>query len=206
MATTTKTAARTFGFFLDGKWLTEGERFDVLAPHDGSVVGSSFRASAAHAEAAIAAAERAFTVTRKLPGFERQRILREISGQIRERREEFAHLMALEAGKPIKTARAEVDRGIFTFSVAAEEATRIGGEWLPMDWVPSGAGRGAIVRRFPLGPILAITPFNFPAMKGWSRTPDSNCLRLREAGLLGGHSSKRLARKKWHWNWAEMPE
>jgi glyceraldehyde-3-phosphate dehydrogenase (NADP+) len=162
MATTTKTAARTFGFFLGGKWLTEGERFDVLAPHDGSVVGSSFRASAAHAEAAITAAERAFTVTRKLPGFERQRILREISGQIHERREEFAHLMALEAGKPIKTARAEVDRGIFTFSVAAEEATRIGGEWLPMDWVPSGAGRGAIVRRFPLGPILAITPFNFP--------------------------------------------
>jgi glyceraldehyde-3-phosphate dehydrogenase (NADP+) len=70
--------------------------------------------------------------------------------------------MALEAGKPIKTARAEVERAVFTFAVAAEEATRIGGEWLPLDWQASTAGRAAIVRRFSLGPILAITPFNFP--------------------------------------------
>ena len=162
MATPSKTPVKTWGFFLDGKWVTEGERFDVLAPHDGSVVGTGYRAHAAHAEAAVVAAQRAFQTTRKMPSYERQRVLREISAGIRTRYEEFARLMALEAGKPIKTARAEVDRAIFTFEVAAEEATRIGGEWLPLDLQASTAGRSAIVRRFALGPILGITPFNFP--------------------------------------------
>jgi acyl-CoA reductase-like NAD-dependent aldehyde dehydrogenase len=162
MATPSKTPAKTWGFFLDGKWLTEGERFDVLAPHDGSVVGTGHRSSAAHAEAAVVAAQRAFQTTRKMPSYERQRVLREISAGIRARHEEFARVLALEAGKPIRTARAEVDRAIFTFEVAAEEATRIGGEWLALDWQPSTAGRSAIVRRFALGPILGITPFNFP--------------------------------------------
>jgi len=127
------------------------------------VVGIGHRATAAHADAAVQASQRAFETTRKLPSYERQRVLREISEGIRSRREEFARLLALEAGKPIKTARVEVDRAIFTFAVAAEEALRITGEWLPLDWQPSTAGRSAIVRRFALGPILAITPFNFPA-------------------------------------------
>ncbi len=164
MATTTTASANSWGFFLDGKWLSDGEPFEVLAPHDRSVVvGTGHRATAAHAEAAVLASQRAFETTRKLPSYERQRVLREISEGIRSRREEFARLLALEAGKPIKTARAEVDRAIFTFAVAAEEALRIAGEWLPLDWQPSTAGRSAIVRRFALGPILAITPFNFPA-------------------------------------------
>src|SRR5580698_7936040 len=97
-----------------------------------------------------------------MPGYEKQAILRAISEGISKRREEFARLIALEAGKPLRTARVEVDRAIFTFAVAAEEATRIGGEWLPLDWQASTAGRAGIVRRFALGPILAITPFNFP--------------------------------------------
>jgi acyl-CoA reductase-like NAD-dependent aldehyde dehydrogenase len=162
MATLTTAPAKSRGFYLDGKWITEGERFEVLAPYDRAVVGASYRATAEHAERAVVAAERAFQITRKSAGYERQAILRAISEGISVRREEFAHLIALEAGKPIKTARAEVDRAIFTFGVAAEEATRIGGEWLPLDWQAATAGRAGIVRRFPLGPILAITPFNFP--------------------------------------------
>ena len=70
--------------------------------------------------------------------------------------------MAQEAGKPIKAARTEVERAIFTFTVAAEESTRIYGEYLPLDWQEFTAGRWGIVRRFPLGPIAGITPFNFP--------------------------------------------
>jgi acyl-CoA reductase-like NAD-dependent aldehyde dehydrogenase len=164
MATTITTSANSWGFFLDGKWLSDGEPFEVLAPHDRSVVvGTAHRATAAHAEAAVQAAQRAFETTRKLPSYERQRVLKEISEGIHSRREEFARLLALEAGKPIKTARVEVDRAIFTFAVAAEEALRITGQWLPLDWQPSAAGRSGIVRRFALGPILAITPFNFPA-------------------------------------------
>jgi acyl-CoA reductase-like NAD-dependent aldehyde dehydrogenase len=162
MATPTKATVRNWGFFLDGKWLTEGEPLEVLAPYDRAVVGKTYRGTAAHAEAAVRAAQRAFETTRKMPAYERQRILRHISEGIRARQEEFSHLMALEAGKPIKAARAEVDRAVFTFAVAAEEATRIGGEWLPLDWQPATAGRAAIIRRFALGPILGITPFNFP--------------------------------------------
>ena len=81
---------------------------------------------------------------------------------IAERKEEFARTLALEAGKPIKAARTEVDRAIFTFNVAAEESTRLYGEYLPLDWQEYTAGRWGIVRRFPLGPIAGITPFNFP--------------------------------------------
>jgi acyl-CoA reductase-like NAD-dependent aldehyde dehydrogenase len=162
MATATRNPAKNWGFFLDGKWLTEGELFNVLSPYDHSVVGTAYRATAAHAEKAMLAAQRAFATTKKMGAFERQSILRAISEGIRVKQEEFSRLMALEAGKPLKAARAEVDRSVFTFAVAAEEATRIGGEWLPLDWQASTAGRGAIVRRFALGPILGITPFNFP--------------------------------------------
>ena len=162
MGTLTTTPVKTRGFYLDGKWITEGERFEVLAPYGRAVVGASYRATAEHAELAVLAAGRAFQITRKSAGHERQAILRAISEGIGVRREEFALLIALEAGKPIKTARAEVDRAIFTFTVAAEEAVRIGGEWLPLDGHAATAGRAGIIRRFALGPILAITPFNFP--------------------------------------------
>ncbi len=153
---------RDWPFLIDGKWISAGDAFEVRAPFDGSVVGRSWRGTAENAESATAAAARAFQVTRKLASYEKQEILRNISVEIRARREEFATLIALEAGKPIKTARGEVDRAIFTFAVAAEEALRINGEWLSLDWQASTKDRAGIVRRFPLGPILAITPFNFP--------------------------------------------
>ncbi|HEV8383614.1 MAG TPA: aldehyde dehydrogenase family protein [Candidatus Acidoferrales bacterium] len=156
------TSAPPHGFLLDGRWLREGEPWEIFAPHDGSVVGATCRATRAHLDAAIAAAERAFESTRKMPAYERRRILQAMSDGVAAKREELARLMALEAGKPIKTARAEVDRAIFTFALAAEESTRIYGEWLPLDLQAATAGRWAIVRRFPLGPVASITPFNFP--------------------------------------------
>ncbi|MBZ5703365.1 MAG: aldehyde dehydrogenase family protein [Acidobacteriia bacterium] len=152
----------TCGFLLDGKWHSEGERLDVRSPGTGQAVGTAFRATAAHAEAAIVAAVRAFETTRRLGGYERQGILRGIARSLEEQREELARLVALEAGKPIRAARHEVERAAATFRIAAEEAVRIGGEYLPLDWQSSAAGRWGIVRRFPLGPMVAITPFNFP--------------------------------------------
>ncbi len=89
---------------------------------------------------------------KRLPAFERQRVLRQIANGIQERKEEFARTLAQEAGKPIKTARIEVERSIFTFNIAAEESVRGYGEYLPLDWLQSTAGRWGIVRRFPLGP------------------------------------------------------
>lgn len=151
-----------YGFLVDGQWLQEGEPFDVLSPFHRALAGTTYRASAAHLETAILAAERRFEVTRRMPAHERQRILGAVSEGIRRRRDDFATMMALEAGKPLKAARVEVDRAMLTFQVAAEEAARIGGEWIPLDRTPAGEGRAAIVRRFPIGPLAAITPFNFP--------------------------------------------
>src|SRR5437868_3129418 len=162
MPSLTFTATRTHGFLLDGKWITDGRTAEIRSPYDQSVVGLVVMATRQQVEDAIAAAVRAFEITRKLAAFERHRILRDISKGIAERHEDFARSIALEAGKPIKTARAEVDRAVFTFSIAAEEATRIGGEWLPLDLQSFTAGRWGIVRRYPLGPVAAITPFNFP--------------------------------------------
>jgi acyl-CoA reductase-like NAD-dependent aldehyde dehydrogenase len=162
MAQMTVTPVSTQGFFVDGKWIEEGDPVEIRAPYDGSVIASVFQGTREHAEAAIVAAMKAFGTTRRLPAFERQRVLRRVSQSISERKAEFAHTLAQEAGKPIKAARSEVERAIFTFNVAAEESTRIYGEYLPLDWQEYTAGRWGIVRRFPLGPIAGITPFNFP--------------------------------------------
>ncbi len=158
----TLTPVATHGFFVDGRWMDAGDPVEVRSPFDGSVIGRVVQARREHAEAAIAAAVKAFGTTRRLPAFERQRVLRRIAEAIVARREEFARTIAQEAGKPIKMARTEVDRAVFIFTVAAEEATRIYGEYLPLDWQEFTAGRWGIVKRFPLGPIAGITPFNFP--------------------------------------------
>jgi len=152
----------TQGFLIDGKWVESGEPIEIRSPFDGNVVGRVFQGTREHANDAIAAAVKAFGTTKRLPAFERQRVLRRVAESILARKEEFAHTISQEAGKPIRAARLEVDRSVFTFKVAAEEATRIHGEYLPLDWTESTTGRWGIVRRFPLGPIAGITPFNFP--------------------------------------------
>jgi acyl-CoA reductase-like NAD-dependent aldehyde dehydrogenase len=162
MAEMTIAPVATHGFFVDGRWRDDGDVVEIRAPYDGTVIARVVQGRSEHAEAAIAAAVKAFGTTRRLPAFERQRVLRRISASILERKEEFARTLAQEAGKPIKGARIEVERAIFTFNVAAEESTRINGEVLPLDWQEFTAGRWGIVRRFPLGPIAGITPFNFP--------------------------------------------
>jgi acyl-CoA reductase-like NAD-dependent aldehyde dehydrogenase len=162
MAEMTIAPVATHGFFLDGRWREDGDIVEIHAPYDGTLIARVVQGRREHAEAAIAAAVKAFGTTRRLPAFERQRVLRRISAAIAERKEEFARTLAQEAGKPIKAARTEVERAVFTFNVAAEETTRIYGEYLPLDWQESTAGRWGIVRRFPLGPIAGITPFNFP--------------------------------------------
>ena len=150
------------GFFVDGHWREDGDVVEIHAPYDGTVIAKVVQGRREHALAAIAAAVKAFGTTRRLPAFERQRVLRRIAASILERKEEFIRTLAQEAGKPLKSARIEVERSIFTFNVAAEESTRIYGEFLPLDWQEFTAGRWGIVRRFPLGPIAGITPFNFP--------------------------------------------
>src|SRR2546427_7200345 len=162
MAEMTIAPVATQGFFIDGKWLEEGVMVEIRAHYDGALIAHVRQGRREHADAAIAAAVKAFGTTRRLPAFERQRVLRQIATGIHDRKEEFSRTIALEAGKPIKSARTEVGRAVFIFNIAAEETVRGYGEYLPLDWQQSTAGRWGIVKRFPLGPIAGISPFNFP--------------------------------------------
>ncbi len=150
------------GYFLNGGWSTHGRESVVTAPYDHSILAVLSEAERSDAEVAVESAVQAFATTRRMSSQQRASILREIAQALINRREEFARTICQEAAKPIKTARVEVDRAINTFQIAAEESTRIYGEYLPLDTLDSTAGRWGIVRRFPLGPIFAITPFNFP--------------------------------------------
>lgn len=105
---------------------------------------------------------KSFQASSRLPAHARAKILLAVSEGLQKRREEFAALITEEVQKPLKEARREMDRAIFTFRWASEEAKRFGGEWLPLDLDANGEGRLAVVRRFPKGPCLLITPFNFP--------------------------------------------
>src|ERR1041384_7545158 len=141
MALMTASPVTTKGFFLDGKWIEDGSLVEIRSPYDQSVVGEVFQGRREHAEAAIAAAVKAFGTTRRLPAFERQRVLKRVAQGIGERKEEFSRTLSQEAGKPIKAARTEVERAVFTFTVAAEESTRGYGEYLPLDWQEYTVGR-----------------------------------------------------------------
>jgi glyceraldehyde-3-phosphate dehydrogenase (NADP+) len=139
-----------------------GDTYAVRSPYDDAPVALIHRAGPEEIEAAIAAAAAAFETTRRLASHERASVLERVSMRIAERRDELARTIALEAGKPLKTAKVEADRASFTFKVAAEESKRIYGEIVPLDWIPGTEGRVAHVRRIPLGPIAGISPFNFP--------------------------------------------
>ena len=150
------------GIVLGGEQVETGETYEVRSPFDGAVVALVHRAGPAEVERAIAGAVAAFETTRHLPSWQREDVLKKIAQGLAARRDELAAVIALEAGKPIKIARLEVDRAAFTFTVAAEESKRIYGEIVPLDWLPGNENRVAHVRRVPLGPIAGISPFNFP--------------------------------------------
>ena len=134
----------------------------IRNPYNGSIVAEVSQADAADAEHALVLAQQSFPATRRLSSWQRAAILNTIAGKLADQTEHVAGLIVREAGKPLADARAEVARTIQTFRVAAEEAKRIGGDVTPADWTPGTEGRVALSRRFPIGPILGITPFNFP--------------------------------------------
>lgn len=148
--------------FIDGKWIDSGVREEVVNPYDGSVVGTVAVGGAEHVDAAIAAAAVAFETSRRQSAYTRRLLCREISHGIRSRSGELANLICAEAGKPISFARGEVARAASTFELAADELSRFGGEVIPVDIEPGFEGYQCVTRRFPVGPISAIAPFNFP--------------------------------------------
>jgi len=149
-------------FYLGGRQATSSEPLDVVNPFNGSPVGRTWLAGDDAFDRAADTAVRAAEIMRRMPAHERAGILMRASAAIQARRDEIAAVLSAEAGKPIKDARTETERAAMTFHVAADEARRPGGEVVPMDLAPHGAGRLAIVRRVPIGPVAAISPFNFP--------------------------------------------
>jgi glyceraldehyde-3-phosphate dehydrogenase (NADP+) len=139
-----------------------GTPLEVRDPATGNLVATTWQAGPDELEAAIVAAVEAFAATRRLASFERRDALAHVAAGIDQDADELAELLSRESGKPIRDAKGEVARGALTFRTAAEEALRINGEWLPLDWSAANRGRSGIVRRYPIGPVAGISPFNFP--------------------------------------------
>ena len=196
-----------YPLFIDGKPVRGGALLEVRNKYTGDLLAAVSTARREDVDAAIAAAERAAGRMAALPAYQRSEILARASALIRERREEFAQTIAAEAGKALKYARGEVDRGVQTFLIAAEEAKRISGETVPLDAVPAGEGYFGFFVRRPVGVVAAIAPFNFPlnlvahkvapalaagnavVLKPASTTPLTSvklCEVLVEAGLPAG--------------------
>ncbi len=154
------TAARPF--LIGDRWRQSSATASVVNPYDRSIVAEVCLAGKSDAEEAIQTSVTAFATMRRLPAHVRATALSTIAAGLTTRRDEIARTMTAESGKPITDARREVTRAIQTFTVAAEEAKRIPGEVVPLDLTPGLDTYLGIARRFPIGPVLGITPFNFP--------------------------------------------
>ena len=159
----TATATTPHPIYLAGRWVESPDILVVDDPaHPDTPAGATYTATEAQYEEAVEAAVSGFELTRRLSSMERSRALHHIENGIRGRREELGRVIARESGKPIRDALGEVDRAILTFRLGAEEAEQITGETIPLDLNALSKGRMGITRRFPVGPVAAISPFNFP--------------------------------------------
>ncbi len=153
---------RIIPMLIGGAWRPAAETRGVVDPYRGEVVAQMPLSTTADLDAALEAAGAARTVMAAMPGYERAALLRRVSALLRERADGIAEIMARETGKAIKDARAEVIRSQDTINLSAEEAIRIDGEHVPLDGSAMGAGKLAMLLRFPVGVVAAITPFNAP--------------------------------------------
>lgn len=147
---------------INGAWLTSPAKAAVRNPFTGDTMATISLGEAAHVEAALEAACTAGTRSARQPAFERSRVLSAVAEGIQRRAAEFVDLIVLEAGKPVIYAEAEVDRAASTFRFASALALSDEGSGIRMDASAAGVGHEGFLRRFPVGVILGITPFNFP--------------------------------------------
>jgi acyl-CoA reductase-like NAD-dependent aldehyde dehydrogenase len=161
---TSSTHAQAYPFLLAGQLRAGPGVVEIRSPYSGELVGRAALAGREQVTTAIDAALAAAPTAAALPSHARAAVLDRIRTGLAERRDELARLLAAEAGKPFGLACAEIDRAGFVFQQGAEEAKRLGGLVIPMDLVPHGEKRWGLTRRFPLSPISAIIPFNFPIL------------------------------------------
>ena len=188
---------KTHPLYLAGSFCTTNQTIDVINNYDNSHIATVAQAGPDEIEQATAAAVESFHETKQLEPYQRREILEHITHRIQERSEEFARSLTLENGKTINESRGEVQRCIATFQSAIGECERIYGDHLDCGVTARGAGRRFVTRKFPIGPVAAISPFNFPlnlsahkiapaiatgcpiVLKHASKTP-LNCLLISE--------------------------
>jgi acyl-CoA reductase-like NAD-dependent aldehyde dehydrogenase len=158
----TRVGAPTVPIYLAGEFVEAGTPLEVRNPATDELVATTFQAGPAELERAVVAAVEGFAQTRHLASYERRDALAHVAERIAQDADELAELLTRESGKPIRDAQGEVARASLTFRTAAEEALRINGEWMPLDWNAANKGRSGIWRRYPIGPVAGISPFNFP--------------------------------------------
>lgn len=147
---------------ISGEWRETANSKILLNPFSGEELAHVFYAGDNEVNEAIAVASSAAKEMRELPRYEVAESLHRIANYLKENRDLFAETISKEAAKPITLSRAETDRAISTFTLAAEESRRFGVEGVPMDVHPLGKNRTGWVERIPRGIIFGITPFNFP--------------------------------------------
>ncbi len=153
---------KTYPLFVNGRFVQTRKILKVVSPYTGKSVGAYYEAGKREIEQAIEGSVKAFEVMKQLSSAERAEICLQIAAGIEKEKKTFIEILAKEAGKPVVEGAREVGRAILNFQIAAEEAKRIYGEILPLDIFPNTKNGFGVVRRFPIGPVLAITPFNFP--------------------------------------------
>jgi acyl-CoA reductase-like NAD-dependent aldehyde dehydrogenase len=162
MASAKQEEVKVYPFYIANKPVTPNQAIEVLNKYTQEVGARVARASPEDIDKAIGHAVEATEAMADLPAFTRQAILERVVEEVTARKEEFARALCMEAGKAITDARGEVQRLIDTFKIAAGEAVRLSGEYLPIDYGPRGKGFQSIVRRFPIGPVSMVSPWNFP--------------------------------------------
>ncbi len=148
--------------WINGQWQDTEKSYELTSPYSGEVIAHIAKASIQDVKRAIEGAQQAFQLFKKTTAYERAEILYKVVDIMRQRKDELAEILALEAGKPITAGIAEIDRTIATYQFAAEGAKQAKGETVPMDAAPGAGDRIGWTKREPLGVISAITPFNFP--------------------------------------------
>ncbi|NOY88796.1 MAG: aldehyde dehydrogenase family protein, partial [FCB group bacterium] len=153
---------KNYKMYLGGKWVDSKNKIKVYNPYNDSLVANVAAASQNDYTKAIGIAHKTFQKTRELPSYKREKVCLQIANGLEKDIEKFTKAMVLELGKAYKDARGEVLRAIGVFRVAAEESKRIGGEIMDLDWTAGSENRMGLIRRFPVGVIGGISPFNFP--------------------------------------------
>lgn len=154
--------AKHYPYYLANKPVFANQDLEVTNKYTGEVATSVAIADAAAIDMAIGAAEESQKVLNKMPAYKRQQILEHCVARFKERFDELAYALCIEAGKPIKDARGEVTRLIDTFKIAAEEAVRIEGEVMNLEITERAKGYQGQYKKVPIGPCSFISPFNFP--------------------------------------------